>query len=365
MKVLKLRPDLDESNLSRCTLIAKKAIQMLTNENICKNPPHASSAQEHIIELAFFLQQLHLERKHMRPQFAPEGFRVHFDRILTEEYLRYEKYPYDNQAENRLIAPMKNFFASSTTIFQKNIVIRKLPQNEFHSLVEAEESYSSSLRWYPEFVVCVPFVKNIGQVSLETIISTLRLLKDVKIGLSCVYLAFAFPFKPWIKIEAVEGTKLKETTESPLFNLSSSEQMELLKIYTLLNTANDVGYLRMAIRRFNLAYERERIEDSWIDMFVSLESLFSTESELTEITHRLATRLSRISANAIEDKKALRSKIKQWYTYRSKIVHGQKAQFGENELNELASIVRKSILWFLSHQEMKNHEKIIEKLDLE
>jgi hypothetical protein len=59
------------------------------------------------------------------------------------------------------------------------------------------------------------------------------------------------------------------------------------------------------------------------------------------------------------------SKIKQWYTYRSKIVHGQKAQFGENELNELASIARKSLLWFLSHQEMKNQEKIIEKLDLE
>ncbi len=177
MKVLKLRPDLAESNLNRCTLTAKKAIEMLTNENICKNPPHASSAQEHIIELAFFLQRLHDQRKHMRPQFAPEGFRVHFDRVFTEEYLRYEKYLYDNQAENRLIAPIKNFFASSTTIFQKNIVIQKLSQNEFHSLVEAEESYSSRLRWYPEFAVCIPFVKNAGKESLETIISTLRLLK--------------------------------------------------------------------------------------------------------------------------------------------------------------------------------------------
>ncbi len=102
----------------------------------------------------------------------------------------------------------------------------------------------------------------------------------MKIGLSCVYVAFAFPFKPWIKIEAIEGTKLKETAESPLFNISSSEQMDLLKIYTLLNTANDVGYLRMAIRRFNLAYERERIEDSWIDVcFIRIAVLYRLRTD--------------------------------------------------------------------------------------
>jgi hypothetical protein len=138
------------------------------------------------------------------------------------------------------------------------------------------------LRWYPEFAVCVPFVKNAGQESLETIISTLRLLKDVKIGLSCVYVAFAFPFKPWIKIEAIEGTKLRETTESPLFSISSSEQVDLLKIYSLLNTAKDVGYLRMAIRRFNLAYERarERVENSWIYVcFIRIAVLYRLRTD--------------------------------------------------------------------------------------
>jgi hypothetical protein len=365
-KVLKLRPDLDESSLNRCIITAKRAIEMLTNENICRNPPHASSIEGHIIELAYFLQRLHNQREHIRAQFAPEGFRVHFDRIFSEEYLRYEKYLYDNKVENRLIAPFKNFFTSSTVKFQQNMVIRKISQNEFHSLVEAEESYTSRLHWYPEFVICVPLPNNIGQESLETIISSLRLLKDMKIGLSCIYVAFAFPFKPWTKIEAMEGTKLRETEESPLFNISSNEEVELLKIYSLLNGAKDIGYLRMAIRRFNLAYEPERIEDSWIDMFVSLESLYSTDSELTEINHRLATRLSRASAEIdIESKKALRSKIKKWYTYRSKIVHGQKADFGESELNELAGIVRKSLMWFLSHQDVDNHDKIIEALDLE
>ena len=108
-KVLKLRPDLDESSLNRCIITAKRAIEMLTNENICRNPPHASSIEGHIIELAYFLQRLHNQREHIRAQFAPEGFRVHFDRIFSEEYLRYEKYLYDNGGKS-INCPVQKFF---------------------------------------------------------------------------------------------------------------------------------------------------------------------------------------------------------------------------------------------------------------
>jgi hypothetical protein len=271
-RVLKIRPDLDESSLSRCTITAKKAIETLLNENICRNPPHASTIAEFNVELAFFLQRLHDQRDHIRANFAPEGFRVHFDRIFLEEYLRYEKYLYDDKVEDLLVAPLKNFCTSSAIKFKDNFTIRKITQQEFHSLVETEESQTNRLQSYPEFVICVPFDNNTGQESIETIISSRRLLKVTKIGLSNNYVAFAFPFKPWKKLEAIEGTKLRVMAQS-LFNISSSEAVDLLKIYSQLSSAKNIGYLRMAIRRFNLAYERERIEDSWIDLFISLESL--------------------------------------------------------------------------------------------
>ena len=155
-------------------------------------------------------------------------------------------------------------------------------------------------------------------------------------------IAYAFPFKPWEIIDAFEGTKCVGSHESSIFSVDLSEETELIKIYTLLVRAKEAGYLKMAIRRFNLAHQRERIEDSWIDLFVSLESLFSTASEMTEITHRLATRMSRASAViTLEDRKLLRGKIKKWYSFRSKIVHGQKAEFDEIDLKD---IVRKSLL---------------------
>jgi len=60
-----------------------------------------------------------------------------------------------------------------------------------------------------------------------------------------------------------------------------------------------------------------------IDYFISLEPLYSKASELTEVTHRLATRVARaLATNSLDEKKEMRDEIKKWYGVRRKIVHG-------------------------------------------
>ena len=51
----------------------------------------------------------------------------------------------------------------------------------------------------------------------------------------------------------------------------------------------NIGYLSIAIRRFNFAYKKDRLEDKWIDYLVSSESLYSETNESVEATHEIST----------------------------------------------------------------------------
>jgi hypothetical protein len=290
-KILEVRPDLEEKKLSCCILSAKKSIEALQGENICRNSPHASMVEGYRNELLYFLDRMIDQRDRIRASkiFSEEGFKAHFNRIFHEEYLRYEQYLYNASACDYLIGPLRNFISSRNIEFDSQATIRKITQNEFHSLVEAEESKGNTLDSYPEFVIHVPLNAGEWQESIKQVITSSRLLKNGKTGLSRVYYAYALPFRPWKIFDALEGTKFVETSKKSFFKIDSSQEVELKRIFVLLIRAKEVGYLVMALRRFNLANERERIEDSWIDLFVSLESLYSTASEMTEITHRLAT----------------------------------------------------------------------------
>jgi hypothetical protein len=366
-KILEKRPDLEEKKLSLCLVSAEKALRALLQEDICRNAPHASTLEEYQDELASFLEKLFKERERSRDRalFAnPEAFERHFGDVFLRGYLRYEKYLYDSSISNFLICPLQNFICSKDIELEGRLVIRKIRQEEFHSLVEAEESHGYELQNYPEFILYVPIDDSDWRELIKMVITSLRLLKNERIGLSRIYYGYALPSRPWKIVGSPEGTKFVEKWAENFFNLSDSEDVELKKLFSLLNRVKEVGYLSVSIRRFNFAYERERLEDRWIDYFVSLESLYSKTSELTEVTHRLATRVSRALGGAQDDRKEIRDKIKEWYGIRSKIVHGIQVNLGQKQLEDLEEILRKSLKWFMNQREYFNHDKLIDLLDL-
>jgi hypothetical protein len=345
-KILQIRPDLEERKLGRCLVSAEKCLQTLLKEDICRNRPHASTLEEYQDELALFLGRLieERERSRLRALFAnPEAFERHFDDVFLREYLRYEKYLYDFSVSDYLICPLQNFVCSKNIELENQMTIRKITQEEFHGLVEAEERHGYELESYPEFILSVPVDGRNWQECVVSVITSLRLLKKERTGLSRIYRAYAFPNRPGKIVEAPEGTKFVEKWTGAFFNFVDSESIELKKLLTLLNRVKEVGYLAMSIRRFNFAYERERLEDRWIDYFVSLESLYSKASELTEVTHRLATRVSRALGCAPDDRKEIRDKIKEWYGIRSKIVHGIQVDLNQKQLDDLEEVLRKSL----------------------
>lgn len=368
-KILEKRPDLEEGKLSRCLVSAKKCLKALLEEDICREPPHASTDEGYLEELTLFLEELFKEIDHLRTRalFAtPEAFDRHLIRILTERYLRYENYLYDVSVSGLLICEFQNFRCSKNLEVGNRMSIRGIEQEEFHRLVEAGEKYGFGLESYPEFVLRMPVNNENWQKNLMRLITALRLLKKERIGLLRVYYASALPCRSWIIVEAPAGTKIVEKPTESLFNLSVSDEDELKRLWILLDRVKEVGYLTASMQRFNFAYERERLQDRWIDYFISLESLYSKADEATEVRHRLATRTSlALVHGSLEDRKAFRAKIKDWYTIRSKIVHGMQANLSPEQLQDLEEVLRKSLNWFMSHKDYSDHDKIIDLLDLQ
>jgi len=367
-KILEKRHDLEEKKLSRCLVSTQKCLKALLCEDICRKPPHASTREGYQDESALFLEKLFTERERIRTRalFAnPQAFVRHFNDIFLREYLRYENYLYNDSVSDFLICPLQNFISSQNIELESQLAIRKITQEEFHSLVEVEERHGYEIESYPEFVLYLPVDDKNWRENIERAITSLRLLKKERVGLTRIYYAYALPCRPWKIIEALAGTKFIEKLAGAFFTLASSEEEKLKKLFTLLDRTKGVGYLAMSMRRFNFAFERERLEDSWIDLFVSLESLYSKASEITEVTHRLATRVSRaLVDDSLDGKKQVRNKIKKWYGIRSKIVHGGKVNLSQTQLQDLEETLRKSLKWFMTHKEYADHDKIIDLLDL-
>jgi hypothetical protein len=136
-----------------------------------------------------------------------------------------------------------------------------------------------------------------------------------------------------------------------------------------------VPFLKMAIGRFNFAYEKRSHEDKLIDYMISFESLFMKETQ--ELRHRLSVRVSRFLKGKYNERKDLFSDFKKIYDIRSAIVHGESInpkdlkKLKVESLSELVSNVeeplRESIKKFIDliDQDVNyNHKEFLDKLDL-
>jgi hypothetical protein len=364
-KILERRPELGEEKLSRCLAAGRNTLKILTSEELCRNPPHASTIEGYQEELAFFLAKLLKEKDRIlaRGSFATTGVQRHLGRIFLEEYLKYENYLFTGLVTDFLICPLDNFICPKDIALSDQIAIRKLKQDEFHSLVDAVEQWQCGLYYAPESVLCIAVKDDKWKEQIQEVITLLRLLGKESVSISRMFVAYALPSRPWLISEPPEGTRSIKRPTGDLYTLDKEEELHAL--FTFLDKTKNVGYLGMSIRRFNLAHERERMEDSWIDLFISIESLFSKESEMTEVTHRLATRLSRaLGGELFDGKRLLRNKIKEWYGVRSKIVHGGIVSLDKPQLQELEGVLRNSIVWFMNRKEYNDHDMIIDLLDL-
>ena len=57
-KILELRPDIKEENLSKCLTIIQQFLKTLMKSDVCKTAPHPSTEEGFKQELAWFLTRI-------------------------------------------------------------------------------------------------------------------------------------------------------------------------------------------------------------------------------------------------------------------------------------------------------------------
>jgi hypothetical protein len=105
--------------------------------------------------------------------------------------------------------------------------------------------------------------------------------------------------------------------------------------------------LNIALRRFTDGYERIKLEDRIIDYMIGLEALYLQGESPSEISYKLAHRISVLLADNKEQRQKLFLKMKDSYKLRSHIVHGLKYELNQEETWFVEDQLRLSIKKFL------------------
>lgn len=123
-------------------------------------------------------------------------------------------------------------------------------------------------------------------------------------------------------------------------------------------------YLMNAVHYFYHASLARRIEEKLINFIVSLEALYVTEP--LELSYRLALRVACLVGNTYTDRtpKEIAAEIRNLYSKRSRVVHGNIKEITYDEISRLEDYSRKSITRFLRlASSQRNREEILNLLD--
>lgn len=110
-------------------------------------------------------------------------------------------------------------------------------------------------------------------------------------------------------------------------------------------------YLNTSMGRFNASYEKRNLPDRLIDLIIALEALFS-DGEPGSVAYKVAMRCACWLHAPGDVRVKLFSKLKHYYSVRSKAVHGGKtSSLLKEEVADLEEVVRRSLLKFLEQKE--------------
>lgn len=76
------------------------------------------------------------------------------------------------------------------------------------------------------------------------------------------------------------------------------------------------------VSRYLRSFSRPSFEDQIVDLWVALESVFSTKDEKSEIIYRLSLRIARLLRTDPDDRQTMAKRLKTSYSARSTFVHG-------------------------------------------
>ena len=279
-------------------------------------------------------------------------------------YQEIEKSMYSPMRVFRAWSTLENFSLPINNLpFASNLRIRKFSHSEQEErLQQALQPLSRTRpidvqRTY--FAVEMEYgIPKVGVIDLKEpteafgrIVSALRLFKLGMVGLGPIHQKGAY-WQPDLVGMVVGSSIYTAPFIGPTYELTEAEAGQVVQFYNYLLTIDISGEhaLELAIRRFNLAYERAMPADKLIDMMIAFEALLLPEKD--ELALRLSLRVANLLRN-IANRQDIFKKMKKAYKLRSDTVHGS----GTND-KEISKSVQD--MEELLRQSLRNVLKLIE-----
>lgn len=259
-------------------------------------------------------------------------------------------------------------------MLEKNVVIRKLSEKEKEQKKNKLQSIRSVDFEYLKYcieitldikplydelaigIVVDPFFKKSEEI-FDKVLLALRLFKEGSIGYN------EFDLYDLVEENRYAGTvsRVGYFWGEP-YKLNNDEIPKFIEFYNKIKSLSPVNFAKVSMERFRTIYERDKIEDRLIDLFIALESLFIKEN--IELSYRLALNIASYLANNSEERKKIFDRVRRAYNFRSKIVHGNSDSIRKEELNEIISSIesyfRKSIQKILIDKQGKDKNHFLD-----
>lgn len=129
---------------------------------------------------------------------------------------------------------------------------------------------------------------------------------------------WGYPNTSWGHIYHLEPLWVSGMDESIL---SATQASDFKRLWHRFRRTQPSKALRIAVTRFNIAYENEYPGDRLIDYMIALEALYT--GDIQELAYKLALRAAFFLGKTKEEKSSVFHLLKKAYTVRSQIVHGQ------------------------------------------
>ena len=272
-----------------------------------------------------------------RCEFQDDGFQLEWD--LIAQFLGTESFDYVT------IAPLPRFVAPFPVTISENILIDRLTDEEVNRCVRAGILRSVHDEWIDgASAVGIRFTTRIEKVVgkadpvsktgsfgrrcsgdaptiADDVLTALRLFKQGRVqcpgtvsGVQAWFLGAALSF----------GSRVSDPVSFNNYELGEGEVEGLQNLWRDLTDGRLEGrrFFDMALRRFNIAFERRQPDDQIVDLMIAAESLFLDRSNRGEQRFRLALRAAKFVESPRYDPRQVFALMREAYDRRSDLVHG-------------------------------------------
>lgn len=151
----------------------------------------------------------------------------------------------------------------------------------------------------------------------EDVLSTFRLVKRARLYCAGFVGISDEPFMEF----GVSSRRTGRISSGEICEMTSDDANQLKVLWDqLCSNKNEVGF---AVQRFNLAFERDHLDDRLVDLIICAESLFLGD-EQGELSFRCALRAGQFVEHPVYSQREVFRIMYDAYGVRSKIVHGSK-----------------------------------------